>query len=295
MTLAPTTDATVVLLDQAEAQRLTAESIVVATEPTSLVAAERQCAAIEAWSETCDDVGELLDTRNKCAAMREYLRLTSIEGRARITATERRLEVRVGVLLGPARQPSETGRGRTVDRDHEMDSATVAHFRRMAADPETVEAVIAASTDAKPPSRRKVMDAIKAKRRRTGEPPKHRSRAAVADRVDKAKRMAAEGYTSRQIAEAIGMTPGSFIDFKKRHEMTVPADAVVGKTQRHDANRLVAETVHTLEGAAMTIDLLGDPRSVELDPDRIDGWVTSLRSSLTVLTQFSKQLKEMTQ
>lgn len=77
MSLAPTTDATVVLLDQAEAQRLTAESIVVATEPTSLVAAERQCAAIEAWSETCDDVGELLDTRNKCAAMREYLRLTS--------------------------------------------------------------------------------------------------------------------------------------------------------------------------------------------------------------------------
>ena len=143
------------------------------------------------------------------------------------------------------------------------------------------------------------MDAIKSKR--NGGKPKEEdvlkrlSRAAVAERVAKATTMAAEGYTSRQIAEAIGVGIENFAGFKKRHGITVPADAVVGRTHNLDADRMVTETVHTLEGAAMTIGLVGHPADAGLDPDQIDGWVTSLRSSLTVLTQFSKQLKEMTQ
>ena len=272
-------------------------SLVVATEPTSLVAVEDQCARIEAWAETCDNVAELRDAMNKCSAISEYLRLTATEGTARVETAKRRLEVRVGVLLGPPAPRSETGRGRTSDRNQEIDSATVSAFRAMAADTETVEEVIAASTDTAPPSRRKVMDAIKSKRKPPSEEDvlKRLSRAAVEQRVTTAKRMAAEGYTSRQIAEAIDVAPGSFTEFKKRHGVTVPADAVVGKTRHHDANRMVTETVHTLEGVAMTVGLVGDPTDAGLDAQLIEGWVTSLRSSLTVLTQFSKQLKEMTQ
>lgn len=121
------------------------------------------------------------------------------------------------------------------------------------------------------------------------------SRAAVAARVEKAKEMAAQGYTSRQIATAVGVTIEGFPEFRKRHGIDVPADAVVGKTRHIDPNRVVEETVASLEGLAMGVGLIDDPRIAGLNPDLIEGWATSLRASLTVLTQFSKQLKEMTQ
>jgi hypothetical protein len=273
-------------------------SLVVATEPTSLVAVEDQCARIEAWAETCANVAELRDAMNKCSAISEYLRLTATEGTARVETTKRRLEMRVGLLLGPTRQGQKSDDG-PLHRDEEvagMHDSQASTFRAMAADPDTVEEVISASTDTAPPSRRKVMDAIKAKRKPTEEDVlKKLSRAAVAARVEKAKQMAAEGYTSRQIADAIEVTPGSFPEFRKRHGVDVPADAIVGKTRLLDADRMVAETVHTLEGAAMTVGLIGDPREAGLNPARIEDWATSLRSSLTVLTQFSKQLKETAQ
>lgn len=273
-------------------------SLVVATEPTSLVAVEDQCARIETWAETCDNVAELRDAMNKCSAISEYLRLTSTEGCARVEAAKRRLEVRIGLLLGPPRTPTETGRG-TQRRDSEIEIPEHQHssFRAMAADPDEVEAVIAASTDQNPPSRRKVMDAIKAKRKPPSEEDvlKKLSRAAVTARVEKAKAMAAQGYTSRQIAGAIDMPIESFPGFKKRHGVVVPADAVVGKTRHIDPNRVSEETVATLEGLAMGVGLIGDARTAGLDPDQIEAWATSLHASLTTLTKFSKQLKEMTQ
>lgn len=270
-------------------------SLVVATEPTSLVAVEDQCARIEAWAETCANVAELRDAMNKCSAISEYLRLTAAEGTARVETAKRRLEVRVGVLLGPAQLGGD--RSEQVDRGQpDINKATVSHFRAMAADPDTVEEVIAASSDTEPPSRRKVMDAIKSKRKATEDDVlKKLSRAAVEARVAKATEMAGAGYTSRQIAESIGIDADGFTAFKKRHGVTVPADAIVGKTHRHDSDRMVSESVATLEGVAMTLDLVGHPADAGLDAELIEGWVTSLRSSLTVLTQFSKQLKEMTQ
>jgi hypothetical protein len=272
-------------------------SLVVATEPTSLVAVEDQCARIEAWAETCDNVAELRDAMNKCSAISEYLRLTATEGCARVEAAKRRLEVRVGALLGPPRTPAETGRG-TQRRDSEIQIPEHQHsaFRAMAADPDEVEAVIAASTDQEPPSRRKVMDAIKSKRKTTEDDVlKKLSRAAVEARVAKATEMAEAGYTSRQIAESIGIDADGFTAFKKRHGVTVPADAIVGKTHRHDSDRMVSESVDSLEGVAMTLDLVGHPADAGLDPDQIAGWATSLTASLTALTRFNKQLKEMTQ
>lgn len=70
-------------------------------EPTSLVAVTDQCMAIETWAAQCDSIPELKDWKNKLAAVDEYLARTSTEGRARVAATMRRLEVRIGELLGP--------------------------------------------------------------------------------------------------------------------------------------------------------------------------------------------------
>ena len=140
-------------------------SLVVSTEPTSLVAVEDQCARVEAWAEQSDSVPELRDAMNKLSAISEYLTLTSTEGVARVEAAKRRLEVRIGQVLGPPQQ------GRRVDleplpRAEEVPvPPTQRHeFRQMAAHPDVVEQVIAESTDDNPPSRRQVTEAIKAEK-----------------------------------------------------------------------------------------------------------------------------------
>jgi len=118
------------------------------------------------------------------------------------------------------------------------------------------------------------------------------SRAAVAQRVGKAKAMAKEGYTSRQIANSLGLPVANFPDFKARHGIEVPADSTVGRARHLDSDRIVAETVSTLEGVVMGLDLV---QMDGLAPDRIADWATSLSDSLRLLNRFQKQLKEMTQ
>lgn len=121
------------------------------------------------------------------------------------------------------------------------------------------------------------------------EPPSFKSKAAVEARVAKAKEMAAEGYTSRQIAKAIGITVETMPDFRKRHGIEVPADAVIGTTARHDANRVVEQLVLAVAIPDTAIDLI-DPSA--LDHDRIDEWVSSLSDSIRSLTTLRNLLKK---
>jgi hypothetical protein len=135
---------------------------VVTHEPTSLAAVHDQCAAIEAWAEACQSVPELRDASNKLAAIDTYLERTSIEGRARTAAAMRRLEVRIGQLLGPA----EKGRpsNGNVPREEHLPGNRRHDFRQMAEHEDVVEDVIADSTDEDPASRRKVTEAIRRQR-----------------------------------------------------------------------------------------------------------------------------------
>lgn len=148
-------------------------SLVVATEPTSLVAVEDQCLRVEMWAESATSIPELRDAGNKLAAISEYLELTSTEGRARVAAAQRRIEVRIGQLLGPAEHGGDRGNqhtgGKSVASDlpDDLTPNQRSDFRRMASDPDEVEAQIAASTDDAPASRRKVTEAIKNKSEHT--------------------------------------------------------------------------------------------------------------------------------
>lgn len=130
-------------------------TVVVTTEPASLVAVHDQCAALEAWAEQCSSVAELRDASNKLAAIDEYLARTTTEGRGRVAAAMRRLEVRIGKLLPPSH------RGKVRNRGDELNHRQETEFRQMAEDEDTVEDVIAGSDDEKPASRRKVMRAIR--------------------------------------------------------------------------------------------------------------------------------------
>lgn len=81
-----------------------------------------------------------------------------------MAAAQRRLEVRIGELLGPAKLDHDRTAGATSLTNDlvGLSPNQRSEFRRMAEDPETVEDVIAASTDVAPASRRKVTEAIKA-------------------------------------------------------------------------------------------------------------------------------------
>ncbi len=130
-------------------------------EPPGVVAVHDQCDAIEQWAAECQSVPELRDAGNRLAAIDEYLQRTTTEGRSRVAAAMRRLEVRIGELLGPATvgtnqhsEPLVATNGSDLSRIQRHE------FREMAAHPEVVEEVIEESTDDEPASRRKVQDAI---------------------------------------------------------------------------------------------------------------------------------------
>lgn len=152
----------------------TGEIVPVSTEPTSLVAVAFQCASIERWADTCDSIPELRDANNKLAAIDEYLNRTSTEGRARVAEAQRHLEVRIGLLLGPADRGGDNGNQHTGGKYVATETALTAtqrnEFRQMAEHSDVVDEVIAESTDEAPASRRKVLKAIKQRGRKTPVP-----------------------------------------------------------------------------------------------------------------------------
>lgn len=82
--------------------------------------------------------------------------------------------MRVGELLGPA-----PGRGHPETHREEFHSQQATDFREMAANPQVVEDVIAGSDDTSPPSRRKVMAAIRADHAPEQSPPTEADRRQV--------------------------------------------------------------------------------------------------------------------
>lgn len=120
------------------------------------------CQQIEAHAEQVTDIPELQNAKAKLSAIDAYLERTSVEGRARLAATMRRLEVRIGELLGPAER---TGRPASGEVSPASETSLTPNerrdFRDMAEHADEVEAAIAESTDEKPASRRGVLTRIR--------------------------------------------------------------------------------------------------------------------------------------
>lgn len=261
-------------------------SLVLATEPTSLVAVNDQCEAVERWAEQCESIPELKDATNRLAAIDEYLSRTSTEGRGRVAAAMRRLEVRIGKLLGPA----ENGRNQHsgLSRDEALPHSTRHDFRAMADNEDVVEEVIATSTDKAPASRRKITDAIKAAK---AAHPKAAER--LATRIAKATQMAEAGFTSRQIAQELGYaSTEGFRKFRHEHGINVPADDIVGRRRVVDSNRVMDELALAAANVSAGSDLISYE---ELDRSRLEEWVSSLSDAISSLTTIKRNLqKELT-
>lgn len=117
-------------------------------------------AQVEAAARQTDDVNEVVDLTARWSAIAEYVRRTSTEGIAQAEATKRRLEIRIGELAPPRPpgNPNLTGVGRI---DEPLSHNRMSEARKMAANPTIVAEVIDRSTDVDPPTKAKVLAAIR--------------------------------------------------------------------------------------------------------------------------------------
>jgi hypothetical protein len=111
----------------------------------------------------------------------------------------------------------------------------------------------------------------------------------VAQRQELIGELAAHGLSSGQIGERLGIGEGRVRQVAREHGITIRADAVLGRTRRTDSARIVRETVHALEGLAMSVEL-ADPAG--LDPAQATAWAASMTRSLRALSTFARQIKE---
>ncbi len=121
--------------------------------------------------------------------------------------------------------------------------------------------------------------------------PAGKSPATTPDRRELIARHAAEGMSSRQIGDRLGIPAHRVRLIAREHQIVIPADAVVGRTRRHDANRIVRETAHALEGLAMGTGLVD---LAELDPVEAAAWAASLARSIRRLSKFVREMREVT-
>lgn len=117
-----------------------------------------------------------------------------------------------------------------------------------------------------------------------------KSRAGVAARRATMRDLAKEGYTSRQMAERLGISEEGCRTILRNSKITVPADQVTRFSRRLDPNRIVEHMVFA------AVDLCADVNLIVfagLDRSRLPAWVRSLRTARRELQQFIQLLQEL--
>lgn len=131
-------------------------------------------AAVVAWAEECDDLTALEDARAKVAAIETYLRRRGEAVAAEIAAADRRLEVRIGALLGPAPTPGRPSAGAETSAHGHLPRQRASEFRQMAEHQDVPAVADAIGNGA---SRREVLSRIRDHKQRQADD-------ALADEID---------------------------------------------------------------------------------------------------------------
>jgi hypothetical protein len=134
---------------------MSTEIVVIPEQAQSLAQVNTICDSVEVWVQTVDSSEVIVDAVGKLAAMSEYLRATSAEGRGRIELTARKCGIRLGEVIpkekmGPRVSPES---GETISSQRRSE------FRKMAANADLVD--IIGSTDEDPLTQNKLLEAIK--------------------------------------------------------------------------------------------------------------------------------------
>lgn len=114
-----------------------------------------------------------------------------------------------------------------------------------------------------------------------------RSPSAVTQRRKDIRDMAERGFTTRQIAAGLEIHEETVGEIAKKEGICIHADRVVGKTRRHDSNRIVERMVMDAENLCADVNLIefGD-----LGHEQIASWLKSLQDSRDALNAFIRRL-----
>jgi hypothetical protein len=266
-------------------------------------------------------IEQIAEVKSQAEAVRVYTVQRQLGRDAQLAAAEivRRAERGIGVAIrrgqaagqirrrgdhGGARMAGN-GAGKTISKPGPSDFASPVELRGNGAgiyhltdgvSDEDFEDAVAAAKAEQDLSRANIVRKIR--QRRSPAPPEPGrqvpatdSKSAVAGQPsrDLIARHAAAGMSSRQIAGRLGIDARQVRGIAREHGIAIPADAVVGRTRRPDANRIVRQTAHALEGLAMSV-ALADP--ADLDPAEAAEWAASMARSIRVLTRFLAQMRK---
>lgn len=113
-----------------------------------------------------------------------------------------------------------------------------------------------------------------------------------AQRVRQIEDLAAQKYTSRQIAHQLNITAERVRELARRHGVEIPADRVMGKTKQIDPERVVRETVYSLEGLRQGLNLVSAEDMDGFTSEQVREWLSSLNESLRCLRHLVKELNQ---
>ena len=114
-----------------------------------------------------------------------------------------------------------------------------------------------------------------------------KSREGVQRRRDELKRLADDGYTTRQIAASMGLSERGCAGIAKSSGIDIHADRAVGKTKRHDSNRIITQIVADAENLTEGVNLID---FADIDRSELAGWLRSLQESRDKLGAFIRRL-----
>lgn len=212
------------------------------------------CESVELRLPYIDDTSALMDGRAKLLAIEKYLAMTSKVGNARIEATARRIEMRVGDVLGdsPHGGDRRSDQVSNVRLDRSMPRNSLHRLRMLAAHRDIVERVIADSDDTKPPSQNKALQAI-----RDHIDEQKETTVTGTDAREAVRSYAALGMSASRIAHEVGIS-GKRVYAIARAEGIALHGSQLAKSQRAPVIAEMAAAGHDSTQIAKAVGLSSD-------------------------------------
>lgn len=123
--------------------------------------------------------------------------------------------------------------------------------------------------------------------RQVGKAGLDKSHKGIKERREQVRHMADGGHTSRQIAGALKITERAVWEIAKKEGITVHADRAMGKTARHDANRIVDQMALDAENLTSDVGLIDFNA---LDRNRLSSWLKTFSAARDNLGKFIRRL-----
>lgn len=123
------------------------------------------------------------------------------------------------------------------------------------------------------------------------------ARLPVSERIQQLRSFAEQGWSSRQIAPKLGVSPERVRELARNNNIKIHADQVMARTK--DSINLTRVVRNTVEGLATSMEvswsLLGESNLETLPSEEIPRWVESLDNSIQAIQRLRRKLNNVHQ